>query len=116
MVLYEVMKFCNLGDQSKFEISNLNGHWINTNNAPLLGFLVPNNGPIHGILDFLMDYWVAVRRTYVFTLQEVEKNLPDIAKSRDTIWTIRSRTASCFKPQVAIFQLRSSYKLHKGYT
>ena len=27
--------------------------------------------------------WVAVRRTYVFTLQEVEKNLPDIAKSRD---------------------------------
>ena len=44
MVLYEVMKFCNLGDQSQFEISNLNGHWINTNNAPLLGFLVPNNG------------------------------------------------------------------------
>ena len=32
------------------------------------------------------------------------------------VWTIRSRTASCFKPQVAIFQLRSSYKLHKGYT
>ena len=60
--------------------------------------------------------WVAVRRTYVFTLQEVEKNLPDIEKSRDTIWTIRSRTASCFKRQVAIFQLRSSYKLHKGYT
>ena len=55
MVLYEVMKFCNLGDQSQFEISNLNGHWINTNNAPLLGFFVPNNG-IHGILDFLMDY------------------------------------------------------------
>ena len=38
------MKFCNLGDQSQFEISNLNGHWINTNNAPLLVFLVPNNG------------------------------------------------------------------------
>ena len=55
MVLYEVMKFCNLGDQNQFEISNLNGHWINTNNAPLLGFLVPNNG-IHGILDFFMDY------------------------------------------------------------
>ena len=33
-----------LGDQSQFEISNLNGHWINTNNAPLLGFLMPNNG------------------------------------------------------------------------
>ena len=31
------MKFCNLGDQSQFEISN-------TDNAPLLGFLVPNNG------------------------------------------------------------------------
>ena len=44
MVLYEVMKFCNLGDQSQVEISNLNDHWINTNNAPLLGFLVPNNG------------------------------------------------------------------------
>ena len=38
------MKFCNLGDQSQFEISNLYGHWINTNNDPLLGFLVPNNG------------------------------------------------------------------------
>ena len=44
MVLYGVMKFCNLGDQGQFEISNLNGHWINTNNAPLLGFSVPNNG------------------------------------------------------------------------
>ena len=44
MVLYEVMKYCDLSDQSQFEISNLNGHWINTNNAPLLGFLVPNNG------------------------------------------------------------------------
>ena len=42
MVFYEVMKFCNLGDQSQFEISNLSGHWIHTNNAP--GFLVPNNG------------------------------------------------------------------------
>ena len=55
MVLYEVMKFCNLGDQSQFEISNLNGHWINTNNAPLLGFWCLTMG-IHGILDFLMDY------------------------------------------------------------
>ena len=44
MVLYEVMKFCNLGDQSQFETSNLSGHWININNAPLLVFLVPNNG------------------------------------------------------------------------
>ena len=30
------------------------------------------------------------------------------------VWTIRSRTAPCFKPQVAIFQLRSSYKLHQA--
>ena len=49
------MKFCHLGDQSQFEISNLNGHWINTNNAPLLGFCCLIMG-IHGILDFLMDY------------------------------------------------------------
>ena len=38
------MKLCNLGDQSQFETSNLSGHWININNALLLGFLVPNNG------------------------------------------------------------------------
>ena len=56
MVLYKVMKFCNLGDQSQFEISNLNGHWINTNNAPLLGFLVPNNGDSWHLIRFLMDY------------------------------------------------------------
>ena len=47
MVLYEVMKFCNLGDQSQCETSNLNSYWINTNNPPLLGLLVSNNG-IHG--------------------------------------------------------------------
>ena len=47
MVLYEVMKFCNLGDQSQFETSNLNSHWINTNNAPLLGFFVPNEDLWH---------------------------------------------------------------------
>ena len=44
MVLYEVMKFCNQGGQSQFETSNLNSHWINTNNTSLLGFLVPDNG------------------------------------------------------------------------
>ena len=38
MILYEVMNFCNLGDQSQFETSNLNSHWINTNNTLLLGF------------------------------------------------------------------------------
>ena len=56
MVLYEVIKFCNLGDQSQFETSNLNSHWINTNSLPLLDFLVPQNNGIHGILAFLMDY------------------------------------------------------------
>ena len=60
-------------------------------------------------------FWVAVRRTYVFTLQEVEKNLPDIAKSRDTTMDNKKQN-SFLLPQVAIFQLRSSYKLHKGYT
>ena len=57
MFFYEVMKSCNLGDQSQFETSNLNktSHWINTNNTPWLGFLVPNNG-IHGIFALLMDY------------------------------------------------------------
>ena len=34
MVLYEVMTFCNLGDQSQLETSNLNSHWIDNNNTP----------------------------------------------------------------------------------
>ena len=34
------------------------------------------------------------------------ENLPDIAKSRDTKYGEGSRTASFFKPQGAIFQLR----------
>ena len=55
MVLYEVMKFCNLDDQSQFETSNLNSHWINTKNTPWLGFWCLIMG-IHGILAFLMDY------------------------------------------------------------
>ena len=38
MALYEVMKCCNLGDQSQFETSNLNSHWINTNDTPWLDF------------------------------------------------------------------------------
>ena len=65
---------------------------------------------------FIISYWVAVRRTYVFTLQEVEKICRTIQSHVILAWTIRSRTASCFKPQVAIFQLRSSYKLDKGFT
>ena len=56
MVLYEVMKFSNLGDQSKFETSNLNSHWINTNNTPWLDFMVPIIMEIHGTLAFLMDH------------------------------------------------------------
>ena len=55
------MKLCNLGDQSQFETSNLNSHWIDTNNTPRLGFLMPYFNwkslmEIHGILAFLMDY------------------------------------------------------------
>ena len=41
MVLYKVMKFWNLGDQSQFETSNLNSHWIDNNTTPWLGFLMP---------------------------------------------------------------------------
>ena len=41
-------------------------------------------------------YWVAVRRTYVFTLQEVEKNLPDIAKSRDTSMNNKKQNSFLF--------------------
>ena len=37
-------------------------------------------------------------------------NLPDIAKSRDASMG-RKQNSFFFKPQVAIFQLRSSYKL-----
>ena len=39
-----------------------------------------------------------------------EENLPDIEKHVMLVWE-GSRTASFFKPQVAIFQLRSSHKL-----
>ena len=63
-----------------------------------------------------VSLWVAVRRTYVFTLQEVEKICLTLQSHVILVWTIRSKTASCFKPQVAIFQLRSFYKLHKGFT
>ena len=42
------------------------------------------------------------------------ENLPNIAKSRDASMG-RKGTASSLKPQVAIFQLRSSHKLHKGF-
>ena len=38
MVLYEVMKFCYLDDQSQFETSNLNSHRTDTENTPWLGF------------------------------------------------------------------------------
>ena len=40
MVLYEVMKLCNLGDQSQSETSNFNNHWIDTSNTSWLGFLM----------------------------------------------------------------------------
>ena len=53
MVLYEVMKFCNLADQSQFETSNLNSYWINTNNLALLGFwclIMGTHGFPHGLL------------------------------------------------------------------
>ena len=61
MVLYEVMKFCYLGDRSRSETSNLNSHWIDTNNIPWPGFLMLYFNwkrliGIHGILAFLMDY------------------------------------------------------------
>ena len=62
MVLYEVIKFCNLfSDQSQFETRKLNNHWIDTNNTPWLGFLMfyfnwKSLMGIHGILAFLMDY------------------------------------------------------------
>ena len=38
MVLFEVTKFCNVGDQSQFETSNLNDHWTDTNNTPMAIF------------------------------------------------------------------------------
>ena len=63
-----------------------------------------------------VNYWVAVRRTYVFTLQEVEKICRTLQSHVILVWTIRSQTASCFKLQVAIFQLRSFYKLNKGFS
>ena len=45
------------------------------------------------------------------------ENLPDITKSRDTSMDNKKQNStSCFKPQVTIFQLRSSYKFHKGFT
>ena len=61
MVLYEVVKFCNLGDQSQFETSHSNSHWIDTKNTPWLGFLMPYFNwkslmGINGILAFLVDY------------------------------------------------------------
>ena len=58
------------------------------------------------------------------------ENLPDIAKSRDASMDNKDfrsllisvkdsdeaeRTAFCFEPQVAMFNLRSSCKLHKGF-
>ena len=54
--------------------------------------------------------WVAVRRTYVFTLQEVEKICRTLQSHVMLVWE-RSRTASFLEPQVAIVQLRSSHKL-----
>ena len=54
--------------------------------------------------------WVAVRRTYVFTLQEVKKICRTLQSHVMLVWE-GSRTASFFKRQVAIFQLRSSHKL-----
>ena len=61
MVLYEVMKFCNLGDQSQCETSNLNSYLINTNNPPLLGFLVPNNG------DSWLSSWIVSKYSFFET-------------------------------------------------
>ena len=39
------------------------------------------------------------------------ENLPDIAKSRDA-----GMDNNKLKPQVAIFQFRSSHKLHKSFS
>ena len=63
MVLYEVMKFCNLGDQSQCETSNLNSYWINTNNPPLLGLLVPNNG------DSWLSSWIVSKYVTIHSLK-----------------------------------------------
>ena len=76
----------------------------------------PNSCCQQNLKCFDMPLWVAVRRTYVFTLQEVEKICRTLQSHVILVWTIQSKTASCFKPQVAIFQLRSFYKLHKGFT
>ena len=68
-----------------FEIANdCKMHKLNINHAqPLLPLLYLSN-------------WVAVRRTYVFTLQEVEKNLLDIAKSRDTSMNNKKQNSFLF--------------------
>ena len=57
-----------------------------------------------------LSCWVAIRRTYVFTLQEVEKIYLTLQSHVMLVWE-GSRTASVLEPQVAIFQLRSSHKL-----
>ena len=54
--------------------------------------------------DFSFNcYWVAIRRTHVFTLQEVEKICQTLQSYVMLVWE-ESRTASFSKPQVAIFQ------------
>ena len=69
------------------------------------------------LIDYIMNwkycYWVAVRRTYVFTLQEVEKICRTLQSHVTLHSTISyfalswwSRTASCFKEQVAIFSVK----------
>ena len=45
-------------------------------------------------------FWVAIRRTYVFTSQEVEKICRTLQSHVILVWTIRSRIASFL--QVAI--------------
>ena len=63
-----------------------------------------------GLMESRRLLAVAVRRTYVFTLQQVEKICRTL-QSHVMLVCEESRTASFFKLQVAIFQLRSSHKL-----
>ena len=63
------MKFCN-----HFETSNLNSHWININNTPWLGFLVPNNGDSwhfsfpHGVCKYVIIHSLKLDITKILLL------------------------------------------------
>ena len=70
-------------------------------NLTAVNLLGNSSGPLETYISHCgrfrsIIYWVAVSRTYVFTLQEVEKICRTLQSHVVLVWTIRSLALCCF--------------------